>query len=95
MENMTLSYTNYSITDNTIMSYSNKTLQEYNDEEANRRLIPVIYLGLLMLIGIPGNLIVLIVYPSRFPKTTHRMFITGLAVADILVCVVTLPFEIT
>ena len=77
------------------MSYSNKTLQEYNDEEANRRLIPVIYLGLLMLIGIPGNLIVLIVYPSRFPKTTHRMFITGLAVADILVCVVTLPFEIT
>ena len=95
MENMTLSYTNYSITDTTIMSYSNKTLQEYNDEEANRRLIPVIYLGLLMLIGIPGNLIVLIVYPSRFPKTTHRMFITGLAVADILVCVVTLPFEIT
>lgn len=95
MENMTLSYTNYSVTDNTIMSYSNKTLQEYNDEEANRRLIPVIYLGLLMLIGIPGNLIVLIVYPSRFPKTTHRMFITGLAVADILVCVVTLPFEIT
>lgn len=95
MKNMTLSYTNYSITDNTIMSYSNKTLQEYNDEEANRRLIPVIYLGLLMLIGIPGNLIVLIVYPSRFPKTTHRMFITGLAVADILVCVVTLPFEIT
>ena len=95
MENMTLSYTNYSVTDNTIMSYSNKTLQEYNDEEANRRLIPVIYLGLLMLIGIPGNLIVLIVYPSRFHKTTHRMFITGLAVADILVCVVTLPFEIT
>jgi hypothetical protein len=47
------------------MSYSNKTLQEYNDEEANRRLIPVIYLGLLMLIGIPGNLIVLIVYLSR------------------------------
>ena len=94
MENMTLSYTNYSVTDNTIMSYSNKTLQEYNDEEAIRRLIPVIYLGLLMLIGIPGNLIVLIVYLSRFPTSTHRMFITGLAVADILVCVVTLPFEI-
>lgn len=96
MENMTASYnTNFSVTDTTVMSYSNKTLQEYNDEEANRRLIPVIYLGLLMLIGIPGNLIVLIVYPSRFPKTKHRMFITGLAVADILVCVVTLPFEIT
>ena len=96
MENTTLSYnTNFSLTDTTVMSYSNKTLQEYNDEEANRRLIPVIYLGLLMLIGIPGNLIVLIVYPSRFPRSTHRMFITGLAVADILVCVVTLPFEIT
>lgn len=96
MENMTLSYnTNFSVTDTTVMSYSNKTLQEYNDEEANRRLIPVIYLGLLMLIGIPGNLIVLIVYRSRYPKSTNRMFITGLAMADILVCVVTLPFEIT
>lgn len=96
MENMTLSYnTNFSVTDTTVMSYSNKTLQEYNDEEANRRLIPVIYLGLLMLIGIPGNLIVLIVYRSRYPKSTHMMFITGLAMADILVCVVTLPFEIT
>lgn len=96
MENMTLSYnTNFSVTDTTVMSYSNKTLQEYNDEEANRRLIPVIYLGLLMLIGIPGNLIVLIVYRSRYPKSTTRMFITGLAMADILVCVVTLPFEIT
>lgn len=96
MENMTLSYnTNFSVTDTTVMSYSNKTLQEYNDEEANRRLIPVIYLGLLMLIGIPGNLIVLIVYRSRYPKSTHMRFITGLAMADILVCVVTLPFEIT
>lgn len=72
-----------------------KTLQEYNDEEANRRMIPVIYLVLLMVIGIPGNILVLIIYPSKFPRTTHRLFITGLAIADLLVCVVTLPFEIT
>lgn len=73
---------------------ANKSLQDYNDEEALRRLAPMIYLGLLMLVGVPGNLLVLIVYPRRFPRNTHRTFIVGLAMADILACLVTLPFEI-
>ncbi|XP_071120909.1 adenosine receptor A3-like [Mytilus edulis] len=73
----------------------NKTLQDYNDEEALRRLAPMIYLVLLMLIGIPGNVLVLIVYPIRFQKSTHRTFIIGLALSDLFVCAVTLPFEIT
>lgn len=72
----------------------NKTLENFNDEEALRRLAPMIYLGLLMLVGVPGNLLVLIVYSNKFPRNTHRAFIVGLGMADILACIITLPFEI-
>ncbi|CAC5388303.1 unnamed protein product [Mytilus coruscus] len=73
---------------------TNKTLEEYSEEEASRRLIPVIYLGILMIVGIIGNALVLISYPMKFSVRTHRTFITGLAIPDILVCLVIVPFEI-
>ncbi|XP_052066888.1 cholecystokinin receptor-like [Mytilus californianus] len=92
MDNSTIA--NYNLTNRTYLDF-NKTLQDYNDEEALRRLAPMIYLALLMLIGIPGNVLVLIVYPIRFQKSTHRTFIIGLALSDLFVCAVTLPFEIT
>lgn len=92
MDNSTIA--NYNLTNITDLDF-NKTLQDYNDEEALRRLAPMIYLLLLMLIGIPGNVLVLVVYPIRFQKSTHRTFIIGLALSDLFVCAVTLPFEIT
>lgn len=73
---------------------SNKTLYDYNAEEASRRLIPVIYLGFLLLIGAIGNVLVLIIYPLRFPNTTRMIFITGLSIPDLLICIVVIPFEI-
>jgi hypothetical protein len=59
-------------------------LYEYNEEKSRRRLIPVIYLGFLLLMGAIGNVLVLIIYPLRFPKTTRTIFITGLAIPDLL-----------
>lgn len=73
---------------------TNNTLEEYSEEEASRRLIPVIYLGILMTVGIIGNALVLFIYPMKFSVSTHRTFITGLAIPDILVCLVIIPFEI-
>ncbi|XP_033753362.1 tyramine receptor 1-like [Pecten maximus] len=73
---------------------SGLTLQQLNDEEFYRRLAPVIYLVVLMVIGIPGNLLVLVVYSRSFSRTTHRTFILVLAAVDFGVCVVSLPFEI-
>ncbi|CAC5388306.1 HCRTR2 [Mytilus coruscus] len=71
-----------------------KTLSDYNKEESLRRLAPLIYLVILFITGIIGNTIVLIVYPLTFPRNTHRTFIVGLAISDLLVCLVTIPFEI-
>lgn len=70
---------------------SHKTLDDFNDEESLRRLV---FLGVTMIAGVIGNSIVLIVYPLRFPRNTHRTFIIGLSVADLLVCLIAIPFEI-
>lgn len=73
---------------------SHKTLDDFNDEESLRRLVPLVYLGVTMITGVIGNSIVLIVYPLRFPRNTHRTFTIGLSVADLLVCLIAIPFEI-
>lgn len=73
---------------------SHKTLDDFNDEESLRRLVPLVFLGVNMIAGVIGNSIVLIVYPLRFPRNTHRTLIIGLSVADLLVCLIAISFEI-
>lgn len=81
--------------DNFSESFSDVTLLDLNDDETVRRLAPIIYLSFLMVLGIPGNLLVIIVYHlTSKRRTTHRLFITTLAIADFLVCTITVPFEI-
>ena len=81
--------------DNFSESVSDVTLLDLNDDETAFRLAPIIYLSFLMVIGIPGNVLVIIVYHLTVKRrTTHRLFITALAIADLLVCTITVPFEI-
>jgi len=81
--------------DNFSESFSDVTLLDLNDDETARRLAPIIYLSFLMVLGIPGNLLVIVVYHLTVKRrTTHRLFITALAIADFLVCTITVPFEL-
>ena len=81
--------------DNFSESVSDVTLLDLNDDETALRLAPIIYLSFLMVLGIPGNVLVIIVYHLTVKRrTTHRLFITALAIADLLVCTITVPFEI-
>ncbi|XP_062607111.1 cholecystokinin receptor type A-like [Saccostrea cucullata] len=70
------------------------TLEELNQIEVHRRLAPMIYLGILMLLGVPGNLTVLFVYLFKFGSSTHRTFIVALAIIDLVGSAVCMPFEI-
>ena len=54
-----------------------------------------IYAGVLMLIGVPGNLLVIVVYVRRMTRTTSRHFIISLAVYDFLNCTFGMPVELT
>ncbi|XP_060581597.1 octopamine receptor beta-2R-like [Ruditapes philippinarum] len=59
-------------------------------------LIPSFIIVLLaILIGIPGNIITVIVYKSKMRRTASRIFILALAICDLFNCVVTMPAEIS
>lgn len=60
----------------------------------NDCVISVSFLGILILIGVPGNLLVLIVYGFKRGKNVQRTIILGLGLFDFLVCTISLPFEI-
>lgn len=70
------------------------TLEELNQIEVHRRLAPMIYLGILIVIGVPGNLTVLFVYLLKFDSSTYRTFIVALALIDLVGSAVCMPFEI-
>lgn len=74
---------------------ANVTLRYLNDLEANDRLPVIIFLGVLSVIGFIGNLHVIFVGICRLHSpTNYRIFITILAVMDILNCLFGMPFEI-
>lgn len=68
------------------------TLEELNQIEVHRRLAPMIYLGILIVIGVPGNLTVLFVYLLKFDSSTYRTFIVALALIDLVGSAVCMPF---
>lgn len=76
-------------------SSSDITLDYLNDEETKRRIVPIVYLALLMVFGVPGNILIIYVYTVKFQrKATHRTFVVALAITDLLVCTFTISFEI-
>lgn len=54
-----------------------------------------VYTAILMLVGMPGNFIVIIVYLLKMTKTTSRHFIISLAVCDFVNCAFGMPVELS
>ncbi|XP_048735218.2 orexin receptor type 2-like [Ostrea edulis] len=68
-------------------------------EYLNAKEVPVytpalVYTVLLLLVGVPGNAIVLYVYFQKWGRSSTRTFILGLAMLDLVNCLVTYPMEI-
>lgn len=66
----------------------NETLSERN------LLVPIVFLGCLSVIGVPGNALILVVFNLKHKPSVHRTIILTLATYDFLLCGITLPFEI-
>ncbi|XP_046581578.1 orexin receptor type 2-like [Haliotis rubra] len=68
-------------------------LVHLEQEELLYKVPTFIYLSFLLLVGIPGNIVVCVIY-LKLPPSTPRRFIVALALFDLLNCLVGIPFEI-
>lgn len=69
-------------------------LEELNAEEAKQYVGGVIFVTILMVIGIVGNVHVLWIYAFQMKPSNHRIFILMLGVLDFITCCVGMPFII-
>ena len=68
------------------------TLEELNAEEAAVYVGGVVFVSILMVLGIIGNLHVIFVYGFRMKPSNHRIFILCLGVLDLTTCCIGMPF---
>jgi len=69
-------------------------LNELNNEKAKECLGGVVFVSVMMVLGVLGNVHVLYIYSTRKKPSNHRVFILVLAGLDLTVCAVGLPFVI-
>ena len=79
---------------NTLNDNSLEALEALNDKIFATYLPAIIYTAVLMMVGTPGNIIVIFIYHFKWRRCTSRMFIIYLAVLDLINCISTLPMEI-
>lgn len=69
-------------------------LNKLNDEKYLSLVPVVVYVVVLMVIGIIGNILVLYVYNFRFKRRSANYFITTMAIFDLLGCLIVMPTQI-
>lgn len=72
----------------------NKQLEDLNEEEAKYNIGGVIFVSVTMVLGIIGNLHVLVIYAFRIKPSNPRTFILFLAVLDFTTSIIGMPFII-
>lgn len=69
-------------------------LRKLNKEAIIHYLPVIVFLCILMVFGIVGNIIVSVLFCQRRRKSTYDLFILNLALLDLLTCFVGIPIEI-
>ncbi|KAK3088420.1 hypothetical protein FSP39_018990 [Pinctada imbricata] len=70
-------------------------LAAVNKGLVEQMMIPsIVMVGILSVLGAPGNALVFLVYLTRWKKNTSRIFILALAVCDMYNCFISMPIEI-
>ncbi|CAC5371444.1 unnamed protein product [Mytilus coruscus] len=70
------------------------TINDLNDEKFRKLLAPIVFLGITLIIGVPGNITVLVIYGKKYARSVHRTIVWNLAVADQVFCTIGIPFNI-
>ncbi|XP_046326374.1 gastrin/cholecystokinin type B receptor-like isoform X1 [Haliotis rufescens] len=78
----------------TIFILPKKYVDHLNEDTAIKLAVPIIYVAIMMLIGVFGNVLVIYIYGCRWHRATTKIFVTTLAVLDLVNCIITMPTEI-
>lgn len=70
------------------------TLEDLNERLFQLHIPAMVFVAVCMVIGIFGNLLVLVVYKKKFRRSNHRYFILFLAALDFTACSTGMPFLI-
>ena len=73
---------------------STNTMEELNIEEAKQYIGGIVFVTIMMVMGIIGNVHVIFVYAFKRKHSNHRIFILVLAVLDLITCSIAMPFII-
>ena len=73
---------------------SDENIHDLNREIIMWKLPALIYMAILIIIGLPGNLSVFVVFLRQHKHSTYRTFVLALAFIDIVACSVCMPFDI-
>ncbi|XP_067666094.1 alpha-2Da adrenergic receptor-like isoform X1 [Haliotis asinina] len=80
--------------DTTIFLLQKKYVDLLNEDTALKLVVPIIFVAIMMLIGVLGNVLVIYIYGCRWHRATTKIFVTTLAVLDLVNCIITMPTEI-
>lgn len=70
------------------------TIDEFNHRVSDKLIAPLVFIILMLIIGIPGNAVVLIIYWRKYTKSVYRTIVWNLAVVDFSFCMIGIPFNI-
>ncbi|XP_052812252.1 cholecystokinin receptor type A-like [Mya arenaria] len=79
---------------NATMISSEEVIKQMNASQFHILLPSLVLVCVLLVLGIPGNLIAVLVYAMKMKRSTAGYFIMTLAISDLINCVVSLPVEI-
>lgn len=81
---------------NSVTKFTNMEILKHMDDGQIEKLTPsLVFLCSTLLVGIPGNLIVLLIYRQTYRESVYRTLIWSLAWTDILFCMTGTPFNIS
>lgn len=80
--------------DNFTETEKEEIIQQMNDKMARLMVPATVYISVLMVFGLFGNLMVCYYYGFHIKRTTNSFFIVVLALYDVVVCSICMPTEI-
>lgn len=92
MEFSSLNCTDWLEIENSNRSYS---AADFSHQVNKRNVAAVVFVGLMIAVGLVGNILVIIVFTLKYKKSTYRVYVLCLAFLDTLNCCFTLPFVVT